>query len=207
MPQRGRYDREAVRAILDEGLVCHVGFASGGRPFVIPTAYGRIDDRLYLHGAAANHMLRSLEEGAEACVTVTLLDGLVLARSAFHTSMNYRAVVLFGTARPVDDPGEKRAALRAIVEQVVPGRWDEVRGPSDQELAATRVIWLPIEEASAKIRSGGPADDEEDYALPVWAGVLPLPLTAAAPTPDPRLAPDVATPSYLTRYQRPAADL
>jgi hypothetical protein len=184
LPGRAAYDRETIHAILDEGLVCHVGFVSEGQPHVIPMNYGRDGDRLLLHGSAASRLMRGLEAGWPVCLTVTLLDGLVLARSAFHHSMNFRSVVMFGRATPVDDPAAKSAALRAISEHVVPGRWDEVRPPNARELAATAVLEVPIEEASAKIRTGPPRDDLEDLSLPVWAGVLPLETIPGEPVPD-----------------------
>ena len=187
LPQRGSFERQAVYDILDEGFVCHVGFVSGGQPFVIPTAYGRAGDELYIHGARASRMLKALRDGAEVCVTVTLVDGLVLARSAFHHSVNYRSVVVFGRARVVETPEEKMRALAAFTEHVVPGRWDEVREPNRQELDATLVLALPLAEASAKVRTGPPVDDEEDYALPVWAGVIPLAVGTGVPDPDPLL--------------------
>ena len=199
-PQRGVYDAAVVRAIVDEAPFCHVGFVDGGVPVVIPTVHARVGDTLVLHGAAANRMLVTLRDGGEVCVTVTLLDGLVLARSAFHHSMNYRSVVVFGRASEVTDPGEKVAALRAIVEHLVPGRWDEVRPPTAAEMAGTLVVSLPLLEASAKVRTGAPIDDEEDYALPVWAGELPLRTVPSAPVPDPRLAAGVSLPSSLRRY-------
>jgi hypothetical protein len=184
LPDRAAYDRETIHAILDEGLVCHVGFVSEGQPHVIPMSYGRDGDRLLLHGSAASRLMRGLEAGWPVCLTVTLLDGLVLARSAFHHSMNFRSVVMFGRATPVDDPAAKSAALHAISEHVVPGRWDEVRPPNARELAATAVLEVPIEEASAKIRTGPPRDDLEDLSLPVWAGVLPLETIPGEPVPD-----------------------
>lgn len=185
--KRGTYDRETVYQILDEAKVCHVGFAIDGQPFVIPTAYGRVEDRLYIHGSPASRMLRTLKEGVDVCVTVTLLDGLVLARSAFHHSMNYRSVVILGTASVVDDRAAKLEALRALTEHIVPGRWDTIRQPSPQELVATMVLSLPLVEVSAKVRTGPPVDDEADYDLPVWAGVIPLQVTEGEPIPDPRL--------------------
>jgi nitroimidazol reductase NimA-like FMN-containing flavoprotein (pyridoxamine 5'-phosphate oxidase superfamily) len=201
--ERGTYDKAAVHAILDEAFVCHVGFAVDGRPFVIPTAYARVGDRLLLHGSASNHMLRALAAGAEACVTVTLVDGLVLARSAFHHSMNYRSVVLFGKATEITDFDEKLHALRAVVEHVAPGRWDSLRPPKRDEVTMTKVLALPIEEAAAKVRVGSPIDDEPDYALPIWAGVLPLSTALGAPQPCPRMAPDVAVPPEVSGYARP----
>ena len=200
LPQRGCYEREAVYRILDEGLVCHVGFVAGGEPFVIPTAYARAGDDLYIHGSPASRMLRALAGGVRVCVTVTLLDGLVLARSAFHHSMNYRSVVVFGTARLVESEREKTEALRSFSEHVIPGRWREVRRPTRNELGATTVLSLPLSEASAKVRTGPPVDDEEDYGLPVWAGVIPLRAVAGEATPDPRLASDVPVPEPLRSY-------
>jgi uncharacterized protein len=200
LPKRGSHDRETMYAILDEALICHVGFVINGAPAVIPTIHWRDGDTLYFHGSAASRMLRSLREGVEACVTVTLLDGLVLARSAFHHSMNYRSVVVFGTAREVTDREEKLRALDALVEHVVRGRSAEVRGPNESELRQTMLLALPIEEASAKIRTGPPVDDEEDYGLPVWAGVLPTALTFGTPIPDERNESDV--PEYVTAYAR-----
>jgi uncharacterized protein len=180
---RGSYDRDLANAILDEGLVCHVGFAVDGRTTVIPTAYGRVEDSLYLHGAAGNHALRTLAGGADCCVTVTLLDGLVLAKSAFHHSMNYRSVVLFGRAEPVTDSDEKRVALAAIVDHMQRGRSAETRGPNDKELRATLVVRLPIDEGSVKVRSGGPVDEPEDLELPYWTGVVPVTAVRGAPIP------------------------
>lgn len=182
--KRADYDREVVHAILDDGLVCHVGFAVDGQPFVIPMAYARVDETIYLHGAAASRLMRTLKAGVDVCLTVTHLDGLVLARSAFHHSMNYRSVVVFGQASAVEDADAKREALQAITEHLTPGRWEVARQPNAAELAGTLVLALPIAEASAKIRTGGPVDDEADYALPVWAGVVPLKLIKEAPVPD-----------------------
>ena len=202
LPARGVYDRELVYSILDEGLICHVGFAVEGRPFVIPTGYARHGDRIYIHGSQASRMLRTLKGGIDVCVTVTLLDGLVLARSAFHHSMNYRSVVVFGRATTVDDPADKVAALLAFSEHVIAGRWNDVREPTEQELKATTVLSLPLEEVSAKVRTGPPLDDEEDYALPVWAGVIPLQLVATAPIPDSRLEINIEPPRYTSAYKR-----
>lgn len=202
LPERGRFDRDVVHAILDEALVCHVGFAVGGQPFVIPTTHARVGDRLYVHGSAASRMLRTLSGGVPVCVTVTLIDGLVLARSAFHHSVNYRSVVLLGTAEAVGDVAEKRAALDALIEHVVGGRGADVRPPTDNELRATLVLRLPIAEASAKVRTGPPLDDEADYARPGWAGVLPLSLTPGLPVPDPRLPEGVPVPESIARYRR-----
>lgn len=200
LPKRGAYDRETIHAILDEALVCHVGFVVNGQPVVIPTIHWRDGDTLYFHGSAASRMLRTLREGVDACVTVTLLDGLVLARSAFHHSMNYRSVVVFGKAREVTDRSEQLRALDALVEHVVRGRSAAVRAPNESELRQTLVLSLPIEEASAKIRTGPPVDDEEDYGLPVWAGVLPCTLAFGAPVADPRNI--AAVPEHVTRYSR-----
>jgi uncharacterized protein len=202
LPARGSYEREAVYRILDEGLVCHVGFVADGEPFVIPTGYGRVGDALYIHGSPASRMLRTLAGGVRVCVTVTLLDGLVLARSAFHHSMNYRSVVVFGTASVVEDAAEKSEALRAFTEHVVPGRWEEVRRPDEGELRKTLVLKLPLAEASAKVRAGAPIDDEEDYALPVWAGEIPLRMEPSAPVADPRLPPETQPPAYAVNYSR-----
>jgi len=202
LPARGSHDRQIVDAILDAAFVAHVGFVVDGQPFVIPTLFGRAGDKLYLHGSAASRMLRTLEAGVPVCLTVTLVDGLVLARSAFHHSMNYRSVVIFGTARKIDDPEQKNEALRVISEHLIAGRWEQVRPPSSQELKATSVLEVMIEEASAKTRTGGPVDDEEDYALPVWAGVLPLKLMAGEPEPDARLAEGIELPANIARHKR-----
>jgi hypothetical protein len=201
LPKRGAYDHETVHRILDEGLICHIGFVVEEQPFVIPTAYARVGADLYIHGSAASRMLKELQKGIPACVTVTLFDGLVLARSAFHHSINYRSVVAFGTATFVTDPDEKLEALRTISEHLVPGRWDDVRPPSAKEMKQTSVVKFSIEEASAKIRTGPPLDDEDDYALPVWAGVVPFELAALAPVADPRLADGLAPPRYATEYR------
>jgi hypothetical protein len=192
LPARASYDPETINAILDEALVCHVGFVHEGQPFVLPTTFARVGNDLYLHGSAASRMLRGLRDGVPVCVTVTLLDGLVLARSAFHHSMNYRSVVILGTATEVSEPAERLRALEAIVEHAVPGRWPEVRPPNAQELRATMVLRLPILEASAKLRTGGPLDEAEDLGWPCWAGHVPLRLTAFAPVPDGAARPDTA---------------
>jgi uncharacterized protein len=202
LPKRGRYDEETVFSILDEGFVCHVGFSVDGQPYVIPTNYGRSGHTLYLHGSAASRMLKTLSGGVPVCVTVTHVDGLVLARSAFHHSVNYRSVVILGTARLVEDPAEKMEALRVFTEHVMKGRWDDVRQPAEQELKATIVLALPLEEVSAKVRTGGPIDDEPDYALPVWAGVLPLKTVAKNPEPDALRKNDPPIPEYLKKYPR-----
>jgi nitroimidazol reductase NimA-like FMN-containing flavoprotein (pyridoxamine 5'-phosphate oxidase superfamily) len=204
LPDRASYDRSTANAILDEALIGHVGFVTEGQPFVIPTIHARVGGTLYLHGSAASRMLRA-GKTVPLCVTVTLVDGLVMARSAFHHSMNYRSVVVLGQAREVTDPEEKVAALRAIVEHVAAGRWEEVRWPTERELAATTVLALPIDEASVKIRTGPPKDDEEDYALDAWAGVIPLRLVAGEPVADPRLREGVRPSAVLTRYERPRA--
>ncbi len=196
-PTRGDYDRETVQAIVDASPICHVGFVYEGRPFVIPTIHARIGEVVYFHGAPASRMLKTIQDGAELCITVTHLDGLVLARSAFHHSMNYRSAMLFGTGRLVDDETEKWDALHAITEAVLPGRWDDARQPNPKEMATTLVVAMPIEYASAKVRTGPPGDDEADYALPIWAGVLPLALTAQAPIPDPLLTPGIPVPEYI----------
>jgi nitroimidazol reductase NimA-like FMN-containing flavoprotein (pyridoxamine 5'-phosphate oxidase superfamily) len=200
--ERGSYDRAVAHAILDEGLVCHVGLVVDGAPVVLPTAYGRIGDDLYLHGATGNRMFRAIAGGADACVTVTLLDGLVLARSTFHHSMNYRSIALFGRGRRVTDPVEQDAALTAIVEHIVPGRTADARPPTPEELRATIVVRFPIEEGSAKVRAGGPVDDDADLDLPVWAGVLPLQMVPGEPAPDDGLSPGVTTPGYVRAYGR-----
>ncbi|HWY43435.1 MAG TPA: pyridoxamine 5'-phosphate oxidase family protein [Candidatus Sulfotelmatobacter sp.] len=202
LPKRGKYDSETVYKILDEAFVCHVGFVADGQPYVIPTNFGRVGDTLYLHGSAASRMLRTLSEGIPVCVTVTLVDGLVLARSAFHHSVNYRSVVILGTARLVSDPTEKMEALRLFTEHIMKGRWDEIRWPTEQEMKGTTVLALPLEEVSAKVRVGGPVDDEEDYSLPVWAGVLPLTTTTNAPIPDTRLKEGTPVPNYISNYSR-----
>lgn len=202
LPKRGHYERETVYQILDSAFVCHVGFNVGRQPYVIPTNYGRRGDALYIHGSAASRMLKTLSASVPICVTVTHVDGLVLARSAFHHSVNYRSVVILGTARLVEDPAEKMEALRIFTDHVLKGRWDDVRVPTEQELKATSVLALPLEEVSAKIRTGGPVDDEEDYALPVWAGVLPLDTVARTPIPDATRKKDEPLPDYLKNYSR-----
>jgi nitroimidazol reductase NimA-like FMN-containing flavoprotein (pyridoxamine 5'-phosphate oxidase superfamily) len=204
IPQRGAYDRDTIHQILDEGLVCHVGFAVEGQPYVIPTAYVRRGEQVCLHGAQASRMMRALASGVEACVTVTLLDGLVLARSAFHHSMNYRSVAILGTGMAVEEAGEKIAVLQALSEHIIPGRWRDIRGPNEHELQQTLVVAVPIREASAKIRTGPPRDDEEDYTLPIWAGVLPLRQTPGSPVPDQRLSAGLSAPNYVTGYRGPA---
>ena len=202
MPKRASYDVAVVEAILAEGLYCHVGFSVDGQPYVIPTIYVRIEDHLYIHGSAASRTLHTIGEGMPVCVTVTLLDGLVLARSGFHHSMNYRSVVVLGQAREVTDPDEKMAALKAIVDHVMVGRWEDVREPSAQELKATSVIRVPLEEVSAKIRTGPPVDDEDDYQLDCWAGEVPLRLVSQLPVADPQLRAGIALPAYAKNYKR-----
>jgi len=203
LPQRGIYDRELIEQILDEGFICHVGFAVDGQPFVIPTGYARVGDSLLIHGSQASRMLRTLGEGIDVCVTVTLIDGLVLARSAFHHSMNYRSVVVFGRATVIEDLAKKIEALRALSEHMIPGRWDDVREPNERELQLTTVLSLPLTEASAKVRTGPPLDDEEDYELSVWAGVIPLRLVAGSPVDDARLSTYSEVPKYAVEYARP----
>jgi nitroimidazol reductase NimA-like FMN-containing flavoprotein (pyridoxamine 5'-phosphate oxidase superfamily) len=202
LPKRGNFQRETVYRILDEAFVCHVGFAVDKQPFVIPTSFARIGDRLMIHGSAASRMMRSLSEEIDVCVTVTLIDALVLARSAFHHSMNYRSVVVFGKAKIVEDEKEKFEALRAFTEHLVPDRWPEIRPPSAKELKGTTVLSLSLAEASAKIRTGNPVDDEEDYELDVWAGVLPLTLTMGTPVDDERLKSGIAVPPHILEYSR-----
>jgi nitroimidazol reductase NimA-like FMN-containing flavoprotein (pyridoxamine 5'-phosphate oxidase superfamily) len=202
MPHRGVYDSDVISAILDEGLVCHLGFAVDSQPYVLPTIYARDRERILIHGSTASRMLRSIRGGIPVCATVTLLDGLVLARSAYHHSMNYRSVVILGTASEICERSAKLAAMRMIVNHVLPERWDEVRAPSAAEIRATMVLSLPLTEASAKVRTGPPIDDEEDYALANWAGVLPLSLDAHAPIADPKLPAGIQTPSYVRFYRR-----
>jgi hypothetical protein len=202
LPKRGVYDRELVYRILDEGFICHVGFAVDGQPFVIPTGYARIADQLYIHGSQVSRMLRTLAQGIDVCIAMTLVDGLVLARSAFHHSVNYRSVVIFGRAAMVEEKEAKLAALFAFSEHVIPGRWNDVREPTEQELKATTVLSLPLLEVSAKVRTGPPIDDEEDYALNVWAGVLPLRMIAGEPINDPRLPESIEPPAYTLKYRR-----
>lgn len=203
---RADYDRATIDAILDEALIAHLGIADEhGQPFVIPTLHARRGDVVYVHGSTASRTLRALRGGAPACLTVSLIDGLVLARASMHHSANYRSAMILGTPRPVEDEQEKLAALEAIVEHIVPGRWSEARPPSENEMKATAVLALSIEEASAKVRTGPPADDEEDYALPVWAGVIPLAERAGEPIPDPRLGADIPLPDSIAGYARPRA--
>ncbi|HZM88414.1 MAG TPA: pyridoxamine 5'-phosphate oxidase family protein [Blastocatellia bacterium] len=204
LPKRGEYDHAAVYQILDEAFICHVGFITGDKPIVIPTSFARIANDLYIHGSAASRMLQSLEGGIDVCVTVTLIDGLVLARSAFHHSINYRSVVIFGNASIVTDLDEKTNALQAFTEHIVPGRWEDVRPPNESEMRATMVLKVPLVEVSAKVRTGPPIDDEEDYALNVWAGVVPLELRAGNPVNDDRLPSGIEPPDYACSYARRA---
>jgi uncharacterized protein len=205
--QRGHFDRETIYAILDEGLICHMGFVDdAGQPFVIPTAYARVDDELYLHGSAASRALRTLRAGNPVCVTVTLTDGIVLARTAFNHSFNYRSVVVLGEATAIVDPGEKLHALSRLTDRLVPGRWDQVRAPTRQELKATSLLTLPIDEASAKLRSGPPGDEGEDLEHDTWAGVIPLQTSVMPPVPDPRLASDYPVPQNIAGYTRSSSN-
>jgi nitroimidazol reductase NimA-like FMN-containing flavoprotein (pyridoxamine 5'-phosphate oxidase superfamily) len=199
---RAVYDREAAYRILDEGFLCHVGFVLDGQPFVIPTSYGRKGDSLFIHGSAASRMLRQAKQGVPVCITVTLLDGLVLARSIFNHSMNYRSVVVLGKATLVDDPAEKIEALRLLSEHIIPGRWADSRQPNERELKATSILRVPIKEFSAKVRKGPVVDDEEDYSFPTWAGVVPLEVVAGEPVDDARLVPGQDVPAYAKRYVR-----
>ena len=201
-PQRAIYDRAAIYKILDEGFICHVGFAVDGQPFVIPTMYARVGDAIYFHGSAASRMLRNVSAGVSVCVTVTLVDGLVLARSVFNHSMNYRSVVALGMATLVDAGAEKLEALRGFTEKILPGRWEEARQPNEKELKATSILRLALNEVSAKVRVGPPEDDAEDYALEIWAGVLPMELKAGAPIRDERCDAAIAVPGYVSNYHR-----
>lgn len=201
-PQRGVYEREEIYKILDEGMVCHVGFAAEAQPYVIPTLYARVGDAIYFHGSAASRMLRGLSAGANVCVTVTLTDGIVLARSIFNHSMNYRSVVALGKATIVEEPAEKLAALHAFSEKILPGRWEDARKPNAQELKASSVLRLPLTEVSAKVRSGPPHDDAPDLQLPIWAGVIPLRVAAGAPIRDEQCGAEIRVPQYAARYRR-----
>lgn len=202
LPKRGSYDVETIYGILDEGFVAHVGFVADGQTFVIPTGYARSGDKLLIHGSSVSRMMRALSKEIEICVTVTLIDGLVLARSAFHHSMNYRSVVVFGAAKLINDENEKLEALRLFTEHIIPNRWREVRLPTANELKATTILALPLEEASAKIRTGNPVDDEEDYEMNVWAGVLPVVMNFGVPVPDPQMKQGIKLPDYITSYRR-----
>ena len=201
-PHRGSFDRETIYKILDEGFVGHVGFTIDGQPYVIPTMFARVGDAIYFHGSAASRMLRGVSSGLAVCVTVTLIDGLVLARSVFNHSMNYRSVVALGKATLVDEAEEKIAALRAFTEKILPGRWDDARQPTEKELKATSILRLPLSEVSAKMRTGDVQDDEEDYALPVWAGVLPIRLAASEPIRDARCDAGLAVPAAVTNFDK-----
>ena len=203
MPERAAYERTTVEAILDEGLICHVAFVADGKPYLLPTAYARDGRWLYLHGARSNRMLRAII-GGETCISVTLLDGLVLARSVMHHSMNYRSVVIFGQGEEVTEPGRKLHALRCVVEHIIPGRWADARQPNDQEFAATLVVRVPLDECSAKVRTGPPVDDQEDHLLPVWAGVIPTRQSWMPPEPDKLLTQPMEVPAYAAAYSRPA---
>jgi hypothetical protein len=198
IPKRGAHDREAIDAILDEAMVCHLGFVHDGRPAVIPTLHARVGDEVLVHGSAASRALRALATGIEVCLTATLIDGLVLARSAFHHSVNYRSVVLYGTARPLTENEELERALEAFTEKLVPGRWADVRWPTRKELKGTAALALPIAEGSAKVRTGPPIDDDEDYALDMWAGVVPMKIEMLAPEPDPELRAGIEAPAYVS---------
>ena len=205
LPERGKYDKKTVHSILDEGLVCHVGIAVGDQPFVIPMTYARSGDKLIMHGSAGSRLLTALQKGADVCVAVTHLDALVLARSAFHHSMNYRSVVIFGKANVIQDEDQMASVFKEFFEHVLPGRWKDVRKPNARELAQTALIEIPLDEASAKIRTGPPSDDEADYELPVWAGLLPFALTTQPAVDDPRLQAGIEQPDYL-EYHLPKRD-
>lgn len=202
LPERGHYDRETIYQILDEALICHVGFVENKQPYVIPINFARVGDNIVLHGAKASRLLKHVAGGNAICVEVTLVDGLVLARSVFHHSINYRSVVLFGKGRIVVEDKEKLAALQAVVEHIIPGRWREARLPNRKEMNATSVVSIKIDQASAKVRSGPPGDDEADYALPIWAGVLPLKEMSLSPVRDELMTQDIAVPGYITKYAR-----
>jgi uncharacterized protein len=203
-PERGIYDAPTIESILDAGFVCHVGFVENGQPFVIPTLYARVENQVYLHGSPRSRILRPVEHGLPLCITITHVDGLVLARSAFHHSINYRSVMILGPGRVIIDPAEKEAALSALVDHIVPGRSAAVRGPNTKELKATQVLAVPIEESSAKVRTGPPLDDDGDYSLPIWAGILPMHQQALEPIADPRLDSGIPLPEHLDRYRRTA---
>ena len=200
-PQRAVYDRAAINAILDEALICHVGFTADSQTYVIPTMFARVNDSIYFHGSAASRMLRNLSNGLGVCITVTLTDGLVLARSVFNHSMNYRSVVALGTAQLIDDSSEKLTALHAFTEKILPGRWNDARQPNEKELKATSILKLPLTEVSAKVRAGDVEDDADDYALKVWAGIVPLRLVADAPIRDERCDPSLPIPAYATNFR------
>lgn len=203
-PERGRYDAATIYPIVDEALICHVGFVDGGQPYVMPMLHARAGDTILLHGARASRMLQHLEAGGAVCITVTLLDGIVLARSVFSHSINYRSAVIFGHGQPLDGPAERMRALELFTERLIPGRWADARPPSPVEMQQTGIVAVPIESASAKVRTGPPKDNADDLALPVWAGVLPLHLAAGAPLPDPALPPETPVPGYISGYRRPS---
>lgn len=205
LPPRGVYDRQTIYAILDEALVCHVGIVTDGQPYVIPMLHARVDDHLYLHGSPGSRLIQSISRGEPACITATLLDGLVMTRSAFHHSVNYRSVVMLGRGELISEREHKWNVLHQLVERIIPGRWKEIRHPNDNEFNGTAVIGFPIEECSAKIRTGPPKDEPTDAHLPVWAGVLPLALRSGTPIPDPNLRPGIPTPDYVLRYGRAPA--
>jgi uncharacterized protein len=205
IPERGHYDRETIYRILDEALICHVGFVENGQPYVIPINFARLGNTIVLHGAKASRLLKHIEAGNPVCVETTIVDGLVLARSVFHHSVNYRSVVLLGRGRPLEDKQEKLAALKAITDHLIPGRWSEARLPNAKEMNSTRVVSIEIDEASAKLRTGPAIDEEEDYVLPVWAGILPLQELTLAPIRDERLTGDIPLPDYVAQYSRMAA--
>lgn len=200
LPERGRYDRETIEEVLDEALICHVGFVVDDMPYVIPTIHARVGSTLYFHGSPASRMLRLLKKGASVSATATIVDGLVVARALFHHSMNYRSAVVFGIPRLVDDPEERTVAFRAITEHVLPGRWDEARRPNPKEDKGTLLVAMPIDESSAKVRTGPPGDDDEDYELDIWAGVIPLKVIAGDPEPDPRVKAGVEVPNSVRGY-------
>lgn len=202
MPERGRYDRETVYPIIDEALICHVGIVDGGQPIVIPTIHARINDSIVLHGAKASRLLKYVGAGHQVCITVTHVDGLVLARSVFHHSMNYRSAVIFGSGYVIEDPDERREAMQAITEHLIPGRWDDSRQPTSKEDKATAFVKINIDQASAKIRTGPPGDDDEDYELPIWAGVIPVQQMYLPPEPDPALRDGIELPDYVKDYSR-----
>ncbi len=203
-PQRAVYERDTIYRILDEGLICHLAFADdAGQPYCVPTAYARIGDDIYIHGSSASRTLRATSAGIPVCLTVTLTDGIVLARSAFNHSFNYRSVFMLGMATPVSDPAERERALKEFAERIVPGRWPDVRKPTRQEIKATALLTLPIQEASAKIRTGMPVDEGDDLDHPAWAGVIPLELAVREPVTDPGVPPEIEVPAYVRDYERP----
>ena len=200
-PGRGSFEREAVNAVLDAGLICHVGYVIDGAPLVTPTLHWRMGDKVFWHGSAASRALRTQAAGGDVCLTVTLLDGLVMARSAFHHSVNYRSAMLFGRAHKLEDRGEQMVAMEGLLDRVAPGRWQDARPPTDKELKATLILWMAIEEGAAKVRSGPPIDDAEDMSIPCWAGVVPVAPTLGKPVPDPLMKAGVAPPPYLGKIR------